>query len=238
MFGNTHNLESHLDYTKNEWVSSQYYKKVLDFLKEKQIKKFVDIGACSGGVSDIFFDNIKSLEKCIMVEPIEDNYSFIANRFKGDNKRLTINKAVYYNSKTIKIGHVGSNVGGYSFQSGVKAMEFPTITLEDIIIENSEFLDGDIEFIKIDIEGAEYNLIQNSKLLKTIPYIEIEFHNNPEYNIDTTTNIRHDVWGKFIEKYLPNHNLVYGGKNEKVLWPNGQEVVYDGSGFFVLNGYE
>jgi FkbM family methyltransferase len=238
MFGNTHNLESHLDYTKNEWVSSQYYKKVLDFLKEKKIKNFVDIGACSGGVSDIFFDNIKSLEKCIMVEPIEDNYSFIVNRFKGDNKRLTINKAVYYNSKTINIGHVGSNVGGYSFQSDVNAMEFPTITLEDIIIENREFLDGDIEFIKIDIEGAEYNLIQNSESLKTVPYIEIEFHNNPEYNIYTTTNSRHDVWGQFIEEYLPNHKLIYGGKNEKVIWPNGQEVVYDGSGFFVLKGYE
>jgi FkbM family methyltransferase len=238
MFGNTHNLESHLNYTKNEWVNSQYYKKVLDFLEEKKIKNFMDVGACSGGISDIFFAGIQSLKKCIMVEPIEDNYNFIVNRFGNDSKRLVINKAVYYNSPTINIGQVGSNVGGYSFQSSINSIEFPTITIEDIVRENRNFLEGDIDFIKIDIEGAEYNLIQNSEILRTIPYIEVEFHNNPEYNIDTKTNIRHDVWGQFMEKYLPNHRLVYGGKNEKVIWPNGLEVVYDGSGFFVLKGYE
>ena len=237
MFGNTHNLESHLGYTKNEWVNSQYYKKVLDFLIGKQITNFVDIGACSGGVSDIFFDNIKSLKKCIMVEPIKNNYDFIVNRFKDDDKRLTINKAVYYNSPTINIGNVGSNVGGYSFLSNVNAIEFNTITLEEIITQTKDFIGEPIEFVKIDIEGAEYNFIEHSELLKTIPYIEIEFHNNPEYNIDTTTNVRHDVWGPFMEKYLPDHKLIYGGKNEKVIWPNGQEVVYDGSGFFILKSY-
>lgn len=234
MFGNTHNLESHLDYTKNEWINSQYYKKVLDFLINKQINNCIDIGACSGGVADILFEHIESLKKCIMVEPIKNNYDFIANRFKDYNKCLIINKAIYYNTPTINIGHVGSNVGGYSFQSNINTMEFVTITLEEIITETKDFINGPIDFVKIDIEGAEYNFIEHSELLKTIPYIEIEFHNNPEYNIDTSTNVRHDIWGPFIEKYLPNHKLLYGGKNEKVIWPNGQEVVYDGSGFFIL----
>jgi FkbM family methyltransferase len=237
MYGITNTLESHLNYTKNEWTSSQYYIEVLNFLKKKQIKNFIDIGACSGGVSDIFFEAIPSLKKCIMVEPISSNYEFIINRFKNDNNRLTVNKALFYNKKNISIGSVGNNVGAHSYQSNINSSLVETITLEELYNQNKDFLQDKIDFIKIDIEGAEYNFIENSKLLKTIPFIEIEFHNNPEYNVIDGVS-RHEIWGPFIEKYLPNHKLVYGGLTNPVFTPNGDKVVYDGSAFLILKEYE
>ena len=237
MFGQTNTLNLHLNYTKNEWVNSHYYKKVLDFLIDKKITNFIDIGACSGGVSDVFFNNIPSLKKCIMVEPIKENYDFIVNMFNNNDNRLTINRALYYNKEIINIGKVGTNVGGYSFQSDKDVSEFITTTLEEIYEDNKDFLGSKIDFVKIDIEGAEYNFIENSEILKTIPYIEIEFHNNSEYGI-IEGETRHKNWGPFCEKYLPNHKLIYGGIDEKVIWSNGEEVIYDGSGFFILKEKE
>lgn len=236
MFGVTHSLNDHLTYTITEWNSSGYYKKVQDFLINYKIKNFIDIGSCSGGVSDIFFENIPTLKKAVLVEAMPENFNFIIERLKNDNKRKVINKAVFYNQEFIELGRVRTNVGGWSYQSKENAIKIDTITIEKIIEDHKTFFDGEIDFIKIDIEGAEYNVIENSKILKNIPIIEIEFHPNKEYNIDYFDNYQflNDTWGPFIEKHLPNHTVVYGGKNEKVLWPNGEEVIYDGSALLVL----
>ena len=235
MFGNTDSLNEHLKYTTTEWSSSEYYKKVQEYLTKVGIKNFIDIGSCSGGVSDLLFDAIPSLQKAILVEPMPENFEFINNRIQNDDRRNVINKALFYGEDFVQLGKVRSNVGGWSYQSSEFTTKVKTITLEKIIEEYKTFFNGDIDFVKIDIEGAEYNLIQNSEVLKTIPYLEIEFHPNDEYGINYQNNsYLNDTWGIFVQKYLPNHTLIYGGKNEKFLWPNGEQVIYDGSGFFVL----
>lgn len=236
MFGITDTLNQHLSYTINEWNTSGYYKKVIDFLKKAEIKNFIDIGSCTGGVSDVFFENIPSLKKAVLVEAMLENYNYITERIKDDKKRQVINKALFYNKDFIELGKVRTNVGGWSYQSTENINVIETITLEDIIKNYKNFFEGEVEFIKIDIEGAEYNFIENSILLKNIPFIEIEFHTNREYGIDYTDEFKFlsDTWGSFVEKHLPNHTVVCGGKTEKFLWPNGEEVIYDGSALLVL----
>ena len=235
MFGTTDNLNEHLKYSINEWNNSEYYKKVQLYLKENKIKNFIDVGSCSGGVSDVFFNNLPSLEKGILIEAIPENYEYIKNRIGPSEKILFINKALFYNHSHITLGSVRTNVGGWSYQSKSNTIKLETTTLENVIDENKIFLNGGVNFIKIDIEGAEYNIIENSEILKETPFIEIEFHVNDEYNINySDSKFLSDSWEPFVKKHLPNHTLIHGGKTEKVTWPNGQDVIYDGSGFFVL----
>jgi hypothetical protein len=62
------------------------------------------------------------------------------------------------------------------------------------------------DLLKMDIEGSEYNILENSELLQECPYLIVEFHNHlSEYVRD------------FIHSWLPNHELIeftgeaYGG---------------------------
>jgi FkbM family methyltransferase len=230
MFGITNNLENHSIYSKNEWTSG-YYKEVINYLKKNEIKSFIDIGACSGVLNEILFSEIESLEKCIMVEAINNNYRFIINKYKKDNIKV-YNKAIFYGKEELELGIVNGNVGAYSYQSSLYSETVKTITIEEIINDSVDFIGSNkVDFIKIDVEGSEYNILENSIILKEVNYIEIEFHNNKEYGILEGQN-RFNFWNDFTKKYLPNHELVLGGGYRKYKWPNGQEVIYDGSGFF------
>ena len=77
MFGQTSTLDLHLKYTRNEWNTSGYYKKVTETLLKSKIKSYIDIGACSGGVADVLFDKIPSLSKSIMIDANKENTAFI-----------------------------------------------------------------------------------------------------------------------------------------------------------------
>ena len=222
MYGKTSSLDNHVNYTKTEWTTSEYYKSVLKFLIEKKIKSFVDIGSCTGILSDILFDKVKTVEYGVLVEPNPSNFKYIKNRLQEFDNIDIVNKALFYGSETITIGSVGTNVGAWSYKSNKNNINVSTINFEEII---QTFFSGRglPDFVKIDIEGAEYNFIENSDLLKHIPIIEIEFHNNNEYGI-IEGNIRNDVWRPMVKKFLPNHELLLGGTKE----------FYDGSGLFIL----
>lgn len=226
MYGNTSSLDNHVNYTKKEWTTSRYYKSVLNFLIEKEIKTFVDIGSCTGILSDILFDKVKTVEYGVLVEANPNNFEFIKNRLQEIDNIDIVNKALFYGSESISIGSVGSNVGAWSYKSNINNIDIKTVNFEEIIetFFNSRGLP---DFVKIDIEGAEYNFIENSDLLKHVPIIEIEFHNNDEYGV-IEGNIRNDVWKPFINKFLPNHELILGGTKE----------FYDGSGLFILKENE
>jgi len=236
MFGITDTLGGHLEYTTNEWNTSGYYLKVREFLKNFGIKNFIDIGSCSGVVSDILLEDIPTLKRSILVEAMPENFQFISDRIDSDDRRLVINKAIFYNKERINLGRVRNNVGGWSYQSSDDSVSIETSSIEKIIEDYSYFIGDSIDFIKIDVEGAEYNIIENSTALKNVPLLEIEFHPNEEYGMNYLDGKKflNDSWGPFIDKFLPNHSLVFGGKNESVIWPNGESVIYDGSAFFVL----
>lgn len=223
MFGHTDTVEQHKEFTRNEWLYSDYYKNTLIWLKKFNPKIMIDAGACAGESTFFLFDNIQSLNKSFLIEPIKSNFDFISERIKNDERFNAINKALYYGDNTIKIGN-NSGVGSYSMLTNQNCVEYKTITLEEIT--------NHADFIKIDIEGSEYNVIENSKLLKNISILEIEFHNNFEYNV-VPNKSRYDIWKPFIEKHLPDHIMVEGGNNKTYNWYNTTPVVYDGSGLFI-----
>lgn len=191
----TSTLKKHKEYTRNEFVDSKYYNQVISILKNAHIKTMIDAGACTGEVTNIMFENIKTLEKSYLIEPMIENIKYIKNNTKGHTVEI-INKALLYGEKTISFGKLSHNVGGGSiFLQGDRTIE--TITLEELPV---------VDFLKLDVEGAEANIIKNSVNIQKIPFIEIEFHHYDEF-LEKEENR-----AGFIKEWLPNHKIICGGK--------------------------
>jgi FkbM family methyltransferase len=192
------NLDEHIQYSRNEWSTFDYFVNVVDFLKERSIKTMIDVGGCTGEVTAILLEKIPSLEKVIILEPVKENYEFIMSRLSTCGKVKVINKALFYGEQYISLGQCDDNVGGWSFQhNSNKIDKVKTITLEDL---------PKVDFIKIDIEGAEINVIPNSKTIHNTSYIEIEFHDEL---------IEEDKCKDYIKEYLPNHEIIFS-RNQNV----------------------
>jgi len=202
----TESLEGHIYYTNEEWTSRPFYVNIIEFLKERQIKSVLDIGGCTGEVPKIMFSKIPSLETALILEPVSINFNFIQDRFKNEYRIKVINKALYYGADFISLGQSDGNVGGYNMHSNSHTVQFsdiPTTTLEDL---------PKYDFLKIDIEGAEKNILENATCFADFKYIAIEFHDE----MGTT-------WPELIAKYIPTHKIAVDGR----LYENPESVLLE-----------
>jgi FkbM family methyltransferase len=128
-----------------------------------------------------------------------------------------VQKGVYYGKTIAKVfgaGHVSENrihpnVGGYGIEECMKEVVenrnkngenifcdqvdnkiFELDTLENL---SRNFLLPD--FIKIDVEGAEKNILMNSTIIRNAKYIIVEWNQSESIYY-------------FLEKYLPNFKLI------------------------------
>jgi FkbM family methyltransferase len=191
------NLQEHVDFTREQF-KDPYHKNIMAFLRKQGIKTFIDAGGCTGEVSLMLLESIPTITAGIILEPILENYEFIKT-YVTDPRIIVINKALYETEDTLSIGRMddNQNVGGYSLLWNRNTHLVECVKLEALCNEP-------IDFIKMDIEGAELNVIENSNALRNIKYLELEFHNNmPTF----------DGWISYLKTYLPNHKLLYNTNN-------------------------
>jgi FkbM family methyltransferase len=172
---NDHNLDYKVvDETWNENV----YR-----LHEYQFKDngvFLDIGANIGSVS-LYVDNFNKVRnkdnkiKVYSVEPEPNNLSLLKENIKNNpTENITvINNAIWHEQKTVYITNQGGN-------SSIIDGSYPE-SVEVLAITIQNFIDlyniDEIDVAKIDIEGAEFDLIINTppETLAKIKYITLEF---------------------------------------------------------------
>lgn len=146
-------------------------------IQKHKIDKFIDIGANIGYYALL----AKSLGvKCIYAfEPFNKNYKLLINNIKLNNYRkiYSYNKCLsnkngthelYYNNT--KYGHCSYKENIKNIQHLDKAQKIDCITLDSLNITG-------IIGIKIDVEGAEYDVIQGMKKMiqsKNIKFIVME----------------------------------------------------------------
>lgn len=210
----TNTQDNHKEYTSIEWNESAYFEAVIDFLKEKNIKSFIDVGGCTGEVSNIILNKIPSIEYGIIFEPQPDNFEYIKKNVVSD-KILIKNTALFYGEEYIDISVRNPNVGSWSFalsenyhQNSIKVK---CDNLDDYLKEK------EYDFLKIDIEGGEFNLLLYSELLKEVKYIELELHHEyfemyrDQSKIENLQNysISKGNITDFVLKNLPNHEIEY-----------------------------
>ena len=144
-----------LETIKNEVYKKKIYEKYFSIDNGDIV---VDFGAHVGWFELSFMD--KHIDKCYCVEPDNFNFSDLSNnikKFDNSDNFILINKAI--DSKTgesLFSFEVGFGITGKS--NGGKAVKCSTISFADFVSDNNIV---DIDFLKLDCEGGEYDIFDD-----------------------------------------------------------------------------
>ena len=200
----------------SEWIREPFTNILQLIFEDKTITNFIDIGANVGGVIHSLHSlgYLNKINTVVCFEPDYDNYNYLSRVCqeiqKPNNTNIILHNIGIYYGKTeaIVYGSGDGNIGGYFINDENNTMylrDFPIVpyTNKKFILANLEtYIDFEIDVVKIDIEGSEINLLENSILLKNSKFIILEWHFKTELMFD------------FILKHLPNFELIYdGGKD-------------------------
>ena len=158
------------------WKNNEYFYREINIEPGNVV---VDIG-CHVGAFSILAAK-KGASKVLSFEPLQENYNSFIDNIELNNVTDIVkpfNKAVYYSNNDVFINHgtVSGNETGSSFLSNSREIKVETITLNNIL-KDLETCD----FLKIDCEGSEYNILKNSDLSK-VKKISMEVHKRDRNN--------------------------------------------------------
>jgi FkbM family methyltransferase len=164
-------IPEHVIYTQNELISLPYYNQMFDILEKENIISYLDIGANSGEFAKTVNVRIPTINKSFLIEPELENFEFLKSH------AANVKNCVFYN---LAIGYE-SNRGTLLKSSNTGGHQIDKLTDGDIKIKTLESLNIPVvDFIKMDVEGMEYEIIKNSEFLKKAKWLDIEFHQTPE----------------------------------------------------------
>lgn len=145
-----------------------------------EIKKgdtIVDIGAQIGIFSLYAAEKIGRKGKIFAYEPMPDNFQILLKNIEKNHLSnvYVFNKGVWKKAGKKRLYVYGLNTGGHSIYNAVsdKFIEMSTVTLSDIVKKV-----GKINTLKIDVEGAEYDILLDTPkdVFKNIDNIVLEYH--------------------------------------------------------------
>ena len=154
----------------NKWKSRAQLSQDLFVLYFSNLKKdgfFIEIGACDG----VYYSNSLALEKYgwngILSEPATIWHENLKKR-----KYIISKKAVYHKSglklefdnakKNPDLSGLKDHIdkdNNHNLRNEINTTEVETISLNDLIKENT--IKKDIDYISIDTEGSEYEILKN-----------------------------------------------------------------------------
>lgn len=178
-----------------------HQKRIINFLKNKNIKLLIDVGAHKGEFINCGLQ-IKSIEKIIAFEPQKKIFELLKKKFIHNNKVNLNNTAldIENSKKKIKINKLSStstlneinrNSLYYKFKSFllyekdaiISEYEIKTISFDNFF--KSINLDPNT-LLKIDTEGYEFNVLQGAReKIENVKYVLIENQFSKMYkNVD------------------------------------------------------
>jgi len=136
----------------------------------------IDCGA-NIGLSVIYLKQLLPTATILAFEPDDQNFSLLSRNvssFKFDNVELK-NEAVWIENTTIGFTNEGS-MSSKVDQNGTAVKKIKASRLKD-------FLNKKVDFLKIDIEGAEYTVIKDvQESLLNVENLFLEYHGTFEQN--------------------------------------------------------
>lgn len=151
-----------------------FYKKHYQFKTNNVTPVIIDCGA-NIGLSVLYFHKLYPKAKIIAIEADPTVASILENNLKRNNcEAEIIQKAAWSNSDTLlNFGQAGADAGSIFATENI--VQVPTIRFKDVLQKYQA-----IDLIKIDIEGAELEVIEDaSDELHRADYLFIEFHSFP-----------------------------------------------------------
>jgi FkbM family methyltransferase len=177
-------IEDHIKYTRNELNNWPYYVEMFKILADENIESYLDVGANVGEFRNVVVEKLPTIRVSYLIEPDEENFNFLVDHV--DRRCILINAAIGYGGSSCSLAR-SSNVGGHKVIKGVGDIELKT--LEELSIPP-------VDLIKIDVEGMEYEIIENSIYLQWAKWVDVEFHGDPR-----------EV-PPFLDKHMPNFDIV------------------------------
>lgn len=160
--------------------------KKYDFLFESKLNTVLDIGANAGTFSKLFLE--KGVDKVYAFEPNQEALLNL-NHLSSINSNLKVfEKAIHFVEQdlTFYIDPDNTTIGSsdpthvnYDKSNKIQKIIVPTITLKNFIKQEKL---NKIDLIKIDIEGAEYDVIENleNEVFDIVDRFLIEWHDNTD----------------------------------------------------------
>jgi FkbM family methyltransferase len=146
----------------------------------------LDIGSNYGEFIHLL--NNKKINELHYFEPDVDNFKKCSSLMSEYEFTHGHNYGIFYGVKESKVQGVGdNNDGGYmvseidkKFKDEIWGEKIETYDGKIFKLETLEyFLNAPADLVKIDVEASEYNILENSELIKKSKVIFVEWHNKP-----------------------------------------------------------
>lgn len=163
------------------------------FFSEKESPLIIDCGA-NIGLSTYYFIRQFPNSKIIAFEPDKEIFKLLENNVKSfpNHQNIEIhNTAVWTEDTQLKFYSEGSLAGSLSLDVA-KKNNYDTVEAVDL----KKYLQNEVDFLKIDIEGAENTLIFDIKnSLKNVKLLFLEYHGivNQPQNLGDILNLLHNA---------------------------------------------
>lgn len=152
-----------------------FIEEVYRFTSNKANPKIIDCGS-NIGLSIIFFKRLFPDSEIIAFEPDNDIFNiskYNLSQFDINDVKL-YQKAVWINEEPLTFAKTGSLGGHIVQEKSENTIEIKTVRLKDFLWEK-------IDFLKIDIEGPEYDILEDcGETLKNVENIFVEYHSFSE----------------------------------------------------------
>ena len=152
----------------NELIIDKKY----NFITNSSVPFIIDCGA-NIGLSALSFKQMYPESELIAFEPDPKIFALLNKNLQSNSisNAEAINAAVWTCNTTIQFGQEGGHSGRIDFDDN----PFPSIPVKGIDLY--DYLDRRVDFLKIDIEGAEYAVIERCRdRLLNVKNIFIEYH--------------------------------------------------------------
>lgn len=165
----------------------------------------LDIGG-NIGVTAIYYASLYPKSKIYTIEPVPDNYRLLLKNIAPYKNIVPFNFALGAKNGTFPLYYSNdiSNQGGYSLYTGREQVSNQTahiVQVKDIKEFIQEHALNNIDIVKIDTEGAEYDILTAipSNIIENIKWIIGELHSNKDEE---------------LIQYLTHWFQIYSGKGK------------------------
>ena len=154
-------------------------------LAREAVKTVLDIGA-NVGVTALYFSQIFPNARIYAFEPAPDNFAVLAKNVANCGRIRAFNFALGAADATLELYASDNpiNFGGYSLHAAgsdtAKKISIPVKSVASVL---KDLAIGNLDVIKIDTEGAEWDILTAfpEDVLRTASYITGELHGNKDF---------------------------------------------------------
>jgi FkbM family methyltransferase len=136
--------------------------------------RMVDLGACRGENLELFLQSSRHFGESVFLEPDPGNAGFLKQKIEDLGLSLVkvLNLAGWSSKTTLKFRATADGSSGFSESGSLDVIAIDT----DSLAENIE-----VNYIKMDIEGAELEALIGAKqtILERLPHLAISIYHKP-----------------------------------------------------------